>query len=505
MTGKKSLLLFSLAFLVGLSIRAQDPDIARVTILHLNDTYQMTPADGGKRGGLARVLTIRKRVLQENPNTLMTLGGDTVSPSVETRTYRGTQMIEAWNAVGLDYAVFGNHEFDIKTNELLERMKESKFTWLGANVIDSRTGKTFGGTPQFIIRFVGGVKIAFIGLLLPETKETSSMEAHINVIDYCETAKKLVPEIRELGANVIIGLTHLFMHQDKKLAACADFDLILGGHEHTLLQSAANGTPIFKMWADAREVGRFDLYIDKKTGRLQSMDWAIIPITDTIPDDPDFAPVIAKYKTLLDQLEVRVGATSVPLDALSKSVRSKETDIGNFIADAYRKAVNADIGFVNGGSIRADLAYSPGPLTKRAVLSMLPFNNPIVKVEVSGKTLMDLLEHGVARSREDSEPGRFPQVSGMTFRFDAGNLPGQRITQATVGGKPIDPNAKYTIATSDFLVSRGGDGYTMFKDAKILIAADAAPKDSEVFEKAIKDSPNSTISPKIEGRIVRVN
>ena len=465
----------------------------------------MTPADGGKRGGLARVLTVKKRVLQENPNTLMTLGGDTVSPSVETRTYRGAQMIDGWNAVGLDYAVFGNHEFDIKTNELLDRMKESKFTWLGANVIDSKTGKTFGGTPQFVIRSIGGVKIGFIGFLLPETKETSSMEAHINVTDYCETAKQLVPAMRDLGASVIVGLTHLFMHQDKKLAGCADFDLILGGHEHTLLQSSANGTPIFKMWADAREVGRFDLFIDKKTGKLQSMDWEIIPVIDAIPDDPDFAPVIAKYKSLLDQLEVRVGATAVPLDALSKSVRTRETDIGNFIADAYRKAVNADIGFVNGGSIRADLAYSPGPLTKRDVLSMLPFNNPIVKVEVSGKTLMDLLEHGVARSREDREPGRFPQVSGLKFVFDASKLPGQRITQASVNGKPVDRNAKYTIATSDFLVSRGGDGYTMFKDAKILIAADAAPKDSEVFEKAIKESPNSTISPKVEGRIVRVN
>jgi 5'-nucleotidase len=139
------------------------------------------------------------------------------------------------------------------------------------------------------------------------------------------------------------------------------------------------------------------------------------------------------------------------------------------------------------------------------VLSMLPFNNPIVKVEVTGKVLMDILEHGVARSREDNEPGRFPQISGMTFTFDAGKLPGQRIVKATVGGKPVEMNAVYTVATSDFLVSRGGDGYTMFKDAKVLISADKAPKDSEVFEKAIRESPNSTISPKVEGRITRIN
>ncbi len=495
-----------LALFLNLAAIAQPEGQVRVTLLHLNDTYQFTPVDGGERGGLARVMTIKREALRENPNTLMTLGGDTLSPSVETRTYRGKQMIDAWNTVGLDYSVLGNHEFDIKTDELLARMKESDFTWLGANVIDTRSEKILGDMPPFVIREIGGVKIGILGLLLPETKETSSIEDFLKVTDYCETAKKLIPQMRAAGANTIIGLTHLFMAQDKQLARCAPgIDLILGGHEHTLLQSSSNGTPIFKMWADAREVGKFDLFIDKKTGKVVSMDWEIIPVTSEIKEDPAFAPVIAKYKDLLDQLEVRVGATAVPLDALSHSVRTKETDIGNFIADAYREAVGADIGFVNGGSIRADLSYNPGPLTKRDVLSMLPFNNPIVKVELSGKTLMEILEHGVARSAEDNEPGRFPQVSGLKFTFDAGRLPGQRVLEAYVDGKRVMDEATYTVATSDFLVSRAGDGYTMFSDAKVLVAADKAPKDSEVFETAIKESPNATISPRVEGRITRVN
>lgn len=498
---RSSVILFLAVLVFAIAGSAQN---VRVTILHLNDTYQFTPVDGGKRGGLARVMTIKKQAVKENPNTIMTLGGDTLSPSVETRTYKGAQMIDAWNMAGLDYAVLGNHEFDLKTADLLERMKESKFPWLGANVVDSKTGKIFADTPPFVVRSIGGVKIGLVGFLLPETKETSSMEASLNVTDYCAAARDLVPKMRTAGANVVIGLTHLFMHQDKKLAGCADFDLILGGHEHTLLQSSAHGTPIFKMWADAREVGKFDLYIDQKTGRLESMDWEIIPVTDAIPDAPEFAPVAAKYKDLLEKLAVRVGATSVELDALSHSVRTKETNIGNFIADAYRKAAEADVALVNGGSIRADLTYSPGPLTMRDVLSMLPFNNPIVKVEVTGKLLADILEHGVARSAEDNEPGRFPQVSGMSFKFDTRKLPGQRVSDIMVGGKPLDEKKTYTLATSDFLVSRGGDGYTMFKGAKVLIPADKAEKDSDVFEQAIRSAPNSTISPRLEGRIVSV-
>lgn len=479
----------------------------RVTILHVNDVYQFMPVEGGRRGGLARLLTLKKEALKENPNTIFTLGGDTLSPSVETRTYKGAQMIDAWNALGLDYSVFGNHEFDIKTADLLARMKESKFVWLGANVIDSKTGKIFADTPPYVVREFGGVRVGIVGFLLPETKETSSMEESLQVTDFCAAAKKLVKQMRKKEkVSAVIGLTHLSMTQDKQLAQCATFDLILGGHEHTLLQSSSNGTPIFKMTADARELGKFNLNFNAATKRLESLDWEIIPVTDRIEDAPEFAPVFEKYKSLLEQLAVEVGATSETLDALSYSNRNKETNIGNFIADAYRRAAGADVALVNGGSIRADLTYNPGVLTKRDVLSMLPFNNPIVKIEITGKTLREALEHGVARSGagEDNEPGRFPQISGMSFKFDTGKPAGSRTSEIVIGGKPLDENKTYTLATSDFLVSRSGDGYVMFKNAKVLIGAAEAQKDSDVFEKAIKDAPNRTIAPRLEGRIVKI-
>jgi 5'-nucleotidase len=501
-----SRIIFALFLFVSLPVFAQTNPAQpiKVSILHVNDVYQFMPVDGGTRGGLGRLLTLKKQIKAENPYTIFTLGGDTVSPSVETRTYRGAQMIDAWNAVGIDYAVLGNHEFDIKTPELLQRIKESQFQWLGANVIDSKTNKIFADTPPFAIRDFDGVKVGFIGLLLPETKETSSMEASLNITSFCETAKQIVPKMRAAGANAVVGLTHLFMFQDKELAKCADFDLILGGHEHTLLQSSSNGTPIFKMTADARELGRFNLNFDRQTKRLESIDWEIIPVTDKTPEAPEFAAVFDKYKDLLMKLSEPVGMSGVVLDALSLSSRTKETNVGNYIADAYRNAAKADVALVNGGSIRADLTYNPGVLTKRDVLSILPFNNPIVKVEISGKTLRQVLEHGVARSAEDNEPGRFPQISGMSFKYDLSKPAGNRVTEILVGGKPLNEKKNYTLATSDFLVSRGGDGYVMFKDAKVLLKADTAPKDSEVLEQSIRNAPNKTISPKTENRIVRI-
>lgn len=503
---KKILFIHLLLLLSFFAVNAQKKEdcLVKVTFLHVNDVYQFMPVDGGTRGGLARLLTLKKQAVAENPNMLFTMGGDTISPSVESRTYKGAQMIDAWNTVGIDYSVLGNHEFDFKTADLLARIKESKFTWLGANVVDKKTKKIFADTPPYVIREIGGVKVGIIGFLLPETKQTSSMDESLEVTDFCQVAKKYVPLMRKKGAKTVVGLTHLSMEQDKKLAKCADFDLILGGHEHSLLQSSSNKTPIFKMTADARELGKFNLFINKTTGKLEMMDWEIIPVTDKIADAPEFAVVVDKYKDLLQKLSEPIGMTGEVLDATSFSNRNKETNIGNFIADSYRNATNADVALVNGGSIRADLTYNVGMLTKRDVLSILPFNNPIVKVEISGKTLREVLEHGVARSAEDSEAGRFPQVSGLSFIYDISKSAGNRVTEIKVGGQPLNENKNYTLATSDFIVSRGGDGYTMFKNAKILIKAEEAQKDSEVFERAIKQSPNSTISPKLEERIKRI-
>src|SRR5882762_2792746 len=283
----------------------------RVTLLQVNDVYQFAPVDGGTRGGLARVLTLRKEIMSESPHALYLLAGDTISPSVESNTYQGRQMIDAWNASGLDYATFGNHEFDFGPDVLRERMRESHFKWLAANVIDKKTGKTFADTPEFIVREFEGVKIGIFGIVLQETLQTSRPGPNVDIQDPCATAARVIPKIHAAGAQVIIALTHLSMGEDKQLARCSGIDLIIGGHEHTLLESMAGHAPIFKMTSDARELGRIDLNISKTTGKLESIDWQVIPVTDQIKDDPAFAPLNQKYGPLLKSLEQKVGRTEV--------------------------------------------------------------------------------------------------------------------------------------------------------------------------------------------------
>lgn len=411
-------------------------------------------------------------------------------------------MIDAWNTIGLDYSVFGNHEFDFGPEVLRQRMSESKFKWLGANVFDKKTGKLFGDTPPYVVREFGGVKVGLFGIVLPETQTTSSPGPDVEFRNACETAKGIIPQLRAAGANTIVAVTHLSMREDKQLARCAggQIDVIVGGHEHTLLESSSAGTPIFKMTADAREMSRIDLNINAQTGKVESIDWEVIPVTDKIADDPAFAAMTTKYGAKLQELAARVGSTSVSLDARSAANRTLETNIADYVADAFRQAAGADVALVNGGSIRADAIITPGEMTLRDVLSVLPFNNELVKIEVSGDTLRQALEHGVSRSEGNSEPGRFPQVSGLRFAFDT-NLPaGARVSNVTVNNQPLDLKRTYTLVTAKYLAG-GGDQYAMLKGHANVLKERLI--DAEVLRKAIAAA--RTIAPQTDGRIRRID
>lgn len=478
------------------------PDV-RVTLLQLNDVYQISPVDKGKNAGLARVATLRKNILAESPNTLFLLGGDTISPSVASTIFKGEQVIATWNAIGLDYAALGNHEFDFGNDILIQRMKESKFVWLGANVIDRNTNKPFNGMPPYVIRKFGNIKIGILGLLTTDTETSSSPGKNIKFVNPILTAKQWVPKMRAEGATIIVAVTHLTMPTDKELAKTGLIDVILGGHEHELLQSQAGRTPIFKWGSDARILGRIDLNINATTRRLESIDWAGIPVTDATPDEPNAAAVIATYETKLSaELDKPLGNTTVALDGTNLGSRTRETNLGNLIADAFREGTKADITILNGGSIRANTTFAVGPISKRDVVSMLPFENPIIKIEATGAQVKAALENGVSQVVETTESGRFPQVAGLQFEYDARKPAGSRVVKVTINGQPLDEKKTYTMASPGFLVD-GGDGYTMFKTSKVLIQPESAAIDSAMLSDFITAA--GTVSPKTEGRIKRLD
>ncbi len=481
-------------------IQAAEP--VHITLLQLNDVYQISPVDKGKAGGLARVASLKKKIVQESPHSLLILGGDTLSPSVASNTFKGEQIIAAWNAVGLDIAVLGNHEFDFGPEILKARIKESQFLWLGANVIDRVTSHPFGGVKATEMRVFEGIKIGFVGVVTDDTPKSSKPGEGIQFIDPIASTRREAIRLRQQGANIVVAVTHLSMEIDRKLAATGVVDLILGGHDHTLLQSLAGHTPIFKMGSDARTLGRIDLVVNRKTKHLDYINWDSIPVTDMTPDEPSVAKVIESYESKLAVLlDMPVGETAVPLDARQEANRSRETNLGSWLADIYRYSVQADVAIINGGSIRSNAIVEAGKLTKRDILTLLPFENPIVKLQISGQVLRRALEYGIAET-ENKEAGQFPQVSGCRFSYDARLPKGARITDIRIADVPLDEQGQYSVALNSYLAG-GGDGYAMFKGLPYLISPENALSETAEVIEAL--AHQGKISPKADGRIVRMN
>jgi 2',3'-cyclic-nucleotide 2'-phosphodiesterase (5'-nucleotidase family) len=213
----------------------------------------------------------------------------------------------------------------------------------------------------------------------------------------------------------------------------------------------------------------------------------------------------AKVQSYLDQLskelDIAVGKSITPLDSRRASVRGAETAIGNLIADAIRQGVKADVAITNGGGIRGDTTYDAGKtLTRRDIQSELPFGNRTVKLQVTGAQLLAALEHGVSKVEEGA--GRFPSTSGLTMAWSRSAPPGERVKSVSVNGRPLDTAAVYTVATNDFL-AKGGDGYTVFNDAKVLVDAAAAKYMATMVMDFVAAA--GEVAPKVEGRVQAVD
>jgi 2',3'-cyclic-nucleotide 2'-phosphodiesterase (5'-nucleotidase family) len=218
------------------------------------------------------------------------------------------------------------------------------------------------------------------------------------------------------------------------------------------------------------------------------------------PDPEAKALTDAFEARLARELDVAIGRTSAPLDSRRAVVRGQEAAIGNLIADAIRVAVDADLAIVNGGGIRGDRQYPAGQvLTRRDILTELPFGNKTVKLALTGAQVLEALENGFSQMEQGA--GRFPQISGMRVVVDPSRPAGQRVVEVLVGGAPLDPTRIYTVATNDFL-ARGGDGYSVLARGKQLIdPAAALLMASQVIDYVAQ---RSEVAPTVEGRIRRL-
>jgi 5'-nucleotidase len=421
------------------------------------------------RGGLARVATLVRALERESPNTVFALAGDTISPSVLSTLRRGAQMIEGWNALGLDVATFGNHEFDFGPAVLAGRIGESRFPWVASNVVDRATGRPFGGARRWLRRDFDGVRVGLIGLTTPDAARTSNGGAAVRFDDPVEAARGA---LADLGAvDLRVAVTHLPLVQDRALAAALPIDAILGGHDHDPMLLEDGRAVIVKAGADAINVGQveYELRCGAVIGRRQRL----IPVDERLAEAPDVAALVRRQAALLArELETPVGLTSVPLDGRESLVRREEAPLGRFFATLMRERVGGQVGLLNSGAIRGNRVLPPGPITKRDIRELLPFTNTVTLLEVTGDALRAALERSVDELPRPT--GHFLQTSGIEFSVDPGRPPGRRIGAVTVGGQPLDPAGRYRVATLDYL-ARGQDGYPMLAASRVLLGPEDGP------------------------------
>ena len=444
--------------------------------------------------------------LARQPGTLRVGNGDDLASSVLSSVFEGRHVVDAFNAGRLDYNTFGNHDFDLGPAVASARTAESHFTWLSANLRDTTTGEVFAaaeGARRYVVVPVNGVDVGLTGLINEEAPEITNLGDEAQVVDTATAMRETIPMMRADGADVVVVLSHLTGPAAEELAAAVDgIDAIIGDHaagvSETLIE--VNDTVIALAGDEYEFVGEVELTVED--GAVTDAGFTLHDVAETI-DHPSFEPsghveaVASFYRDQLDaELDVVIGEWAVEFDTRRETVRQREANSGNFVADAMRENQGTDVALMNGGGIRTDTLYPPGEVTKKTIFDILPFGNTVMSLEVSGQDLLDALENGV--SQVDELAGRFAQVSGMTYDYDPTAPEGSRVSNVTVGGADIDPSATYTLATPNF-VAGGGDGYSMFEDATVLVSADDGPLLAQLVVDEIE--AESPVAPTVEGRI----
>lgn len=478
-TRRTFVLPLTLAVLAAPAASAQTERRAAFTVLLVNDIYQMgdqASPDGKRRGGFARLAAVVKAERAKGGHVIFAHAGDTLSPSLMSGLDRGEHIIALTNMIPPDIFVPGNHEFDFGKTVFLQRMAEARFPLYAAN-LRMADGRAVPGFKDRGIVEIDGIRIGLTGATLDTTPSMATSD-DMRFSNTVEATKAQAEALRREGADFVIAVVHAAREQDMVLYSERVADLLLSGHDHDLFIAFDERNAIVESSYDALYVTAIDVEIvlREASGRRQvawSPGFRIIDTANVAPD-PDVAAAITRYEAeLTREMDVPLGTTAVQLDSRSATVRTHSAAIGSLFADAMRIATQSDAALINGGGIRGGKVYSAGAtITRKDILAELPFANRTIVVEIAGRDLRRALENGLSRLPEAE--GRFPQVSGIDATYDVTRPPGSRVVTMRVAGAPLDEDRHYRVAVLDFL-ARGGDDYTVFRDARRITPDQDAP------------------------------
>lgn len=539
-----------------------DEDVAQdIIVLYTNDVHCGVDDNIGYAG----LALYEKEMLEETPYVTLVDAGDAIQGAPIGTLSSGSYIIDIMNEVGYDFAVPGNHEFDYGMDRFLELAEDLDCGYTSCNFMDLSNNQTVFD-PYQIFEY-GDTSIAFIGVCTPESYTKSSPtyfqdDSGNYLYGFCEdeTGEALYTQIQNTvddalaeGADYVILVGHLGNEgiterwsSEAIIENTTNIDVVIDGHSHeTYNQILENmdGEQVILTQTGTKlsNIGKLTIEPDGTITAEMITEVPAATVTASSADAtaPDASPASADEEEpsknvdpetdqfvkniqsqYSDMLEEVVGETTVLLttnnpETGERAVRSAETNLGDFCADALLDQTGADIAFMNGGGIRADIAV--GDITYNDLLSVFPYSNTICVAEVTGSQIRDALEMGVKNYPEEN--GGFLQVAGLSYTIDSsipsgvqmdqkGNFLGvdgeYRVTDIEVNGEALDLEQTYTLASHSYMLKSYGDGMTMFQGCNII--QDDIAVDVDVLSNYLTEALNGVIgdsysNPQGDGRI----
>ena len=525
-----------------------------IVLLYTNDVHCATDSGIGYDG-----LKLYKRELEaQYEHVFLVDAGDAIQGGPLGMLSQGSDIISIMNEVGYDACVPGNHEFDYRMDALLERSEELECGYISCNITDLSEDQIVFD-PYTIVE-AGDTKIAFVGVTTPETLSKSTPSCFQDedgnyIYSFAEEDAQLyqcvqdsVDAAREEDADYVILLAHLGENDvtpewsaQEVIAHTTGIDAVIDGHSHeetpSLKAKNADGDTMTITQTGSKLTNIGELVIssggkltaklidsvpepDKKWNLAEDSWMEIDDCQGKFVDTEIHESLQSLNEKLSEALGEKIGETPFKLydsdpETGKRRVRNGETNLGNLCADAYRSVLDTDVALFNGGGLRSFI--EAGDITYRETMAVMPFGNMICSAEVTGQQILDMLECGAAKYPEES--GSFLHVSGMTYAIDPDiestvrlNSKGEfvevtgerRVHSVTIGEEPLDPDKTYTLASHDYYLKNGGDGYILSGKCELL--RDSVMSDSELLAVYIRDTlkgvvPECYRDPAGEGRI----
>lgn len=483
-------------------------EIVDFTILHTSDLHaHLMPFDGPTGngvGGYARIKKYKESLEKQGREVLMLSSGDIFQGTFFYRFFQGIPDIEFMNQTGYKAMTLGNHEFDSGQEILAEAIANAHFPILAANIQFKKIPQLQSKVKPYTFIKAGKdgkeVKIAVIGLVPEELKEIVQpvFVKDFDVINAAAALRRYLPEIKKANPDMILILAHLGWDREVELfEQFPEVDGVLGGHTHLAINPPAviEGERGHRFVSQPGEWGqhvtRYDISFHRHSRqKVEVVAAGLMPMDSSLPED---ASIADKTRQLWEQIQVKVtvplGKTEVFLNGERSCIRNMETNLGNLVADCFAEMVPADMALINGGGIRSSIAT--GTITVGDCLNVLPFDNYLVRVTLSGESLRRVFSQVAKEMSQPGGFGGFLQVSrGLEVDFSQGEL------QLRFNGNEVKGNKLYTVTTNEFLAA-GGNGLTAFTEA--LDSDSSGLLTGDVFMKYIREK--QTVNPQLENRI----